>query len=73
MKKMANYLDYLLEKWMNPRKKVNLNTNVDESKSKEEETIMIDYGEDEEGTGVKKNYVEENITFLILLLFFHLI
>lgn len=63
MKKMANYLDFLLEKWMNPKKKICFNSNNDEKgeeNQKEEETIMIDYGEDLEKDQEPRNFIKEN-------------
>lgn len=63
MKIMANYLDFLLDKWMNPKKKINFTGNNDEDSEenqKEEETIMIDYGEDIEKDNEPRNFIQEN-------------
>lgn len=56
---MANYLDYLLEKWINPKKQLNLKENIEASETKEEEP-MIDYGDHEDEKIKDRNFVEEN-------------
>lgn len=65
MRKMAKYLDFLLEKWMNPKKKITFNENFDEfseekEEGEEEEEIMIDYGEDSDQKKGSINYIQEN-------------
>lgn len=62
---MAKYLDFLLEKWMNPKKKIMFNENFDEfseekDEEEEEEEIMIDYGEDPDQKKGSINYIQEN-------------
>ena len=62
MKKMANYLDYLLERWRNPKNKKNIKLNEEDSESKKEETIMIDLGgSNKEEENTKKDFLVENI------------
>lgn len=69
MNKMARYLDYLLEKWNNPKGKVVLKETLPEENQSEEESIMIDYGDEGDSMSTKRNFVMENKEYLFILLF----
>lgn len=60
MRKMANYLDYLLEKWMNPRRKVLPKGDCSVSEGQKEESVMIDLGQDDEKEPGQRDFVKEN-------------
>lgn len=62
MTKMARYLDYLLKKWKNPKGKVLFKDELDEE-NKEEENIMIDYGDEDDNKAKKRDFITENKEF----------
>ena len=71
MKKMARYLDDLLQKWQNPTKNMKELEENEDTLTKED-SIVIDYGDKQDNSKKKRDFVEENRMFfsLIFLAFF---